>query len=420
LNPGIIDTIDAHVELFEQFCWAIQDGELNAGIIFSPDADDVELRNFSKKYHEDRNVGPAMGTTPVAGTTTMTPGARRGGDFQGSLAILTQALTRTVEEQGSSASILEKMHQHSVDKVAEKKDKSIDWHPNLTKMVRFAASPDGINPAPGIPPSYKKIINASLISQAEIEMIAQMRESGNEEIEWDLALVNAIRNGLFEYTKMDTPSNVSIFSLRVKDPTTLNEQHARGMELHILESGKDSNKDIIEKIQASKKKIKLPTTIEDLITIVKGFGGIAAILFGAFSILPTNLRQFARELNINKLLVKGKIAIDKTLTAQILYTIDNRTQLFLSYLRRANDIEEVSTSITDFTQMANDLMLGQLKVVLPATFTHPTIAKDDKNEQDGPPKGGGKRRKKGGPTPLGEIEGGGRLDNTVISHPSFV
>ena len=419
LSPGIIDTIDAHVELFEQFCWAIQDGELDTGIIFSPDADDVELRNFSKKYHEDRIVGPAVGTTPAAGTTTMTPGAGGGRDLQGSLAILTQALTRTVEEQGSSASILERMHQHSVEKAAEKKDKSSDWHPNLIKMVRFAASPDGIIPAPSIPPSYKKVINASSIGQAEIEMIAQMRESGNEEIEWDLALVNSLRNGLFEYTKMDTPSNVSIFCLRVKDPTTLNEQHARGMELHILESGKDSNKDIMEKIQASKKKIKLPTTVEDLITIVRGFGGIASILFGSLSILPTNLRQFARELNINKLLVKGKIAIDKTLTAKILYTIDSRTQLFLSYLRRANDIEEVSTSITDFTQMANELMLGQLNVMLPATFTLPTIEKDDKNEQENPPKGGGKRRKKGGPTPLGEIEGGGRLDNNSNIPPEF-
>ena len=37
-TPGIIDTIDAHVELFEQFCWGIQDGELHTGVIFSPDA----------------------------------------------------------------------------------------------------------------------------------------------------------------------------------------------------------------------------------------------------------------------------------------------------------------------------------------------------------------------------------------------
>lgn len=61
--------------------------------------------------------------------------------------------------------------------------------------------------------------------------------------------------------------------------------------------------------------------------------------------------------------------------------------------------------------MVNDLVLGQLHVVLPATFSRATVTKDDENEQDGPPRG--KRRKKvaGSSTPLGEIEGGDRKDN---------
>jgi hypothetical protein len=122
LTPSIIDAIDAHVEHFEQFCWGIQDGELDAGTIFSPNSDDTELRNFSKEYRASRIAGPAGGstTTPGAGrglgttTTTTTPGAGGRGDPQGSLEILAQALTRTVEEQASSAQILEMMHQHSV------------------------------------------------------------------------------------------------------------------------------------------------------------------------------------------------------------------------------------------------------------------------------------------------------------------
>ena len=274
----------------------------------------------------------------------------------------------------------------------------------MKKLVCFASSLDGIIPAGGIPPSYKKIINAPTIGHSEIELVNQMRVSGHEEIEWDLAFVNALRNGLFEYTKMETPNNLSIFHIRVKDPTTLNEQHARGMELHILESGKDNNKDIRERIEASRKKIKMPTTIEDLITLVKGFGGITAILFGPMSILPMNLKSFARELIINKVLLKGKLSIDKTLPAKILYTIDNRTQLYLQYLMRADDLEHVSPSITNFMPMANDLMLGQLHVTLPATFTQPKITRDDENKHDETPWGGGRRRKKGtggAGTPLG-------------------
>lgn len=313
------------------------------------------------------------------------------------------------------------MLQHSVDKEFEKKEKSVDWHPNLKQLVRFAASLDGSIPAQTIPLSYRKIINASTVSQADIELLAQMRASGLEDLEWDLLLVNSLRNGSFEYIKMDTPNNFSIFMLRVKDPTTLNEQQARGMELHILEAGKDHNKEVMEKIQASKKKIILPTTFEDLTTIVKGFGGIASILFGGGSILPTNLRQFARELNINKLLIKGKIAMDKTLIAQILYTIDSRTQLFFSYLRRANDLDEVNISITDFTTMANDLMLGQFHVKLPATFAQPKDTKDDENEHDSPPRGGGRGgRKQPDPEHLSRRSKEIGETTTRISRPSFV
>ena len=114
---------------------------------------------------------------------------------------------------------------------------------------------------------------------------------------------------------------------------------------------------------------------------------------------------------MNKLLIKGKITINDTLIVQILYTIDNRVQLFLSYLRRANDLDDVNDSITDFTPMANDIVLGQLHVVLPVTITCPTVTKDDENKHDGPPRG--KRRKKaaGSLTPLGEIEGGDRRDD---------
>jgi hypothetical protein len=103
------------------------------------------------------------------------------------------------------------MHQHSVKKDLEKKDKSVYWNPNLKKLVCFASSLDGIIPVGGIPLLYKKILNAPTIGHAEIELVAQMRVSRHEEIEWDLAFVNALRNGLFEYTKMDTPNNLSIF-----------------------------------------------------------------------------------------------------------------------------------------------------------------------------------------------------------------
>lgn len=62
-------------------------------------------------------------------------------------------------------------------------------------------------------------------------------------------------------------NNFSIFMIRVKSPTTLNKKQARGIDLHLLETSKDNNKNFMEIIQASKN-IRLPTNIKDLLTII--------------------------------------------------------------------------------------------------------------------------------------------------------
>jgi hypothetical protein len=100
------------------------------------------------------------------------------------------------------------MHQHSVDKEVKKKEKSSDWHPSLKKLVRFAASLDGIQPAQVIPLSYRKIINASMVGHAKIELLAQLRALGHKELEWDLPFVNALRHGTFESPRW-TPQTIS-------------------------------------------------------------------------------------------------------------------------------------------------------------------------------------------------------------------
>ena len=73
---------------------------------------------------------------------------------------------------------------------------------------------------------------------------------------------------------MGSPSNFSIFMLRLKDPTKLNKQHSRGMKLHILKQGKDNNKSILEMVESSKNTISVLTSVEDLLIVVKDFSGL--------------------------------------------------------------------------------------------------------------------------------------------------
>ena len=398
-----LEAVDAHIYLFEQFCWAVHNGRCrrNSGAIFTTDADDVELMSFSKEYHASRIINSLSGGT----TTTSFGAAPTGGEGTqlGNLALLTSTLSRVIEEQGSSAEILEKMHQHSVDKEVTKKNKADKWHSSTLKFVRYAASSDGIMPARDIPASYKKVINSETIGNADIELTEQMTILGHEEIEWDVAFTNTIRNEMHLYPKMDTPGGLSLFLLRVKSPTELNVQQTRGMHLHILESGKDNNKSVLDQIQSNKNPIKLPATIEDMLLIINGFGGLARICFGKDSSLPLNLTRFARELATNKLFLKGKIMMDPTLITKILHTIDHRTQLWMSFLHRAEDREEVNDQIIDFSPVFNDIMLNQFQVTLPATFTRAKTLKDNSKENEINKEGEPKTKKKKG-TPLGDID----------------
>ena len=91
--------------------------------------------------------------------------------------------------------------------------------------------------------------------------MAQMRELGHKEVEWSPALTNLLCNGNFMYKSMGTPSNLSIFMLRVKDPTKLNKQQSMGMKLHILEQGKENNKNILEIVEKGKHAVRIPTTV---------------------------------------------------------------------------------------------------------------------------------------------------------------
>ena len=93
---------------------------------------------------------------------------------------------------------------------------------------------------------------------------------------------------------------------------------------------------------------------------------------------------------------------DPTLIAKILYTVDSRTQLWASYLRRAEDREYVSDQTIDFSSVLNDVLLEQFHVNLPAIFTSPKKSRDE-DEYEVDEQGRRKKKKKG--SPLKEIEG---------------
>jgi hypothetical protein len=70
------------------------------------------------------------------------------------LEVLTLALTQSIQDQGALSEILEKMHQHAINKEEEKKEKSKKWHQATKRLVLFASSVDRTMPELNIPDSF--------------------------------------------------------------------------------------------------------------------------------------------------------------------------------------------------------------------------------------------------------------------------
>ena len=56
-GDGLIDEIDIHIELLQNFLWGVHQGLIDGGS-FDPSPDDIELTEFSKEYHTRRITSP--------------------------------------------------------------------------------------------------------------------------------------------------------------------------------------------------------------------------------------------------------------------------------------------------------------------------------------------------------------------------
>jgi hypothetical protein len=110
------------------------------------------------------------------------------------------------------------MHQHTVNKEKEKAEK---WHQATKKLVLFASS--SMVPFPQLTSRTRFEHYSTTLRNAKNELMVQMRELGHKQVEWSPAFTNSICNRNFLYDLMGSPSNFSIFMLRLKDPTKLNK-----------------------------------------------------------------------------------------------------------------------------------------------------------------------------------------------------
>jgi hypothetical protein len=377
LGPGdtqLIDELDIHLSNLVFFCWGVHNGLIPPENLFESDADDIELNEFSKIYHNQRitsHHAKSMASAPVPPPVDSVRDQN--------VNLLATTLARVVGDQNKSADILEKMHDRSVELDREKKDKSSNWHEVTRRVFLYAASSDGVTPAAALPKSLRAIINAGTIGEADFELTNQMEEIGLADIGWAPSLTLSLRNGQLLYKETGIPSNFSVLMIHVKDPSKSNEQLQRGIDLQLLEMGKGNNKDVLEIVKAGKNKIQIPAHFEDFLTHAKGVLGLSAIAFGTSSLLTTALRTFCESVEYRRMAIKAKMCNDPSLITKILFAMDTRIQLWLSDGRTATDREEMNDNIIDLASIITNVLMDQLVVSLPPCLTT-TVKKQQEDE----------------------------------------
>ena len=129
------------------------------------------------------------------------------------IALLTASLTQVVGDQYKSAAILKRMHEHTIKKDREKKEKSKDWHEVTKKVILHAASVDGHTPETNIPTTLRAIVNARSIGAAEApntKLSNQMRIMGHEEVGWHISFTHNLRNGQVLYMSRLESHSISL------------------------------------------------------------------------------------------------------------------------------------------------------------------------------------------------------------------
>ena len=236
-DASLIDELEIHLTSLV-YCWGVYNKLVAIEPLFKSDADDIELNDFSQGYHihchihritshHARPMFTAPGPPPVDNVCNK------------NIALLAASLTQVVGDQYKSAAILKRMHEHTIKKDREKKEKSKDWHEVTKKVILHAASVDGHTPETNIPTTLRAFVNARSIGAAEApntELANQMRIMGLEEVGWHISFTHNLGNGQVIYIQVGVPSNLSIFLLRLNDPTRLNKQQAKGMEVvHLID-----------------------------------------------------------------------------------------------------------------------------------------------------------------------------------------
>ena len=325
--------------------------------------DDTELADFCR----DRHRTCLLPAAPANGVSF--GGSETGGDTSAVFSQLSESISRQTESMVTITEIQRDEAKRKKEKDSREKDRTKDFHPSSTTMIKMASAPDCETTPTSLPASYLRVANCKTAGTADTEIQLQFSDLGLGDVFFAHGTTLALYNGNLIYSREDAPNNFSAFCLCQQQPSDeiIGE---RAILLHLMKD-QGRGKTHEELLTSTKQCVRTPSSISDLQRRLAFIKGASSIVFGHLSVLTDNLGILEKKVNKHLTTFLGKQAADFAFSTKFLFAVDSRIQRWLRECRGATSRDEVDDSIIDFNSLIGYLLDNMFQVDLPSAFKIP-------------------------------------------------
>ena len=131
-------------------------------------------------------------------------------------------------------------------------------------MLQMAAGLDGMDERDDIADSMKAFLNCDNSALAMQELLDQFRSKGLGDVVFSHGTVQALYNGMLQYSNSSTPSNLSLFAFLEQNPLRPDEVQSGALYLTIVNQ-LGTGQNLSEITKAAKQIVYLPKNFHELI-----------------------------------------------------------------------------------------------------------------------------------------------------------
>ena len=330
-----------------QFLW-LANSDLAQELITCPPSDDQDILTWSKTNHNQYLTQNFNGNQNLSGTA---------------VAQQINNLNQSSTNEMTSSIIKNSFEQISKLVPSDNKKKCFEkLHEGTRNMILNASSSNGEMSAGTPCQDCIDFFKASGSGEASQIFIASLENKWTCNVQVANGVMVRLHNGSFLREFAEKPCNFSPFSFPKKAFRENTEKDALYLQLKEL-SGYGLSKEDIE--QALDQEFTVPAQVDFMKYNVENILGASCFFFSHFSLLSQQLATVRDHIRQYLNIYESSQYYNKYFSAEFLYSLDTRIQVWLKQCQQAVERDMVDDSLIDFSDDLKDILRGKFSMKLP-------------------------------------------------------